>query len=197
MKKIMTIALSAIMMAVCSTTVQAQDKKCDKQTTQKEQCCQQHKVGKPCGKHQMQGKMQAKKPMPKKLNKGQIIEDNAKRIARELALDDATSEKFIAVYKEYKEEMMALRPQGRPDKKQDFTEAEAEKFNKERLAAADKRKDLQKKYYNRYSEFLTQKQIQRVNELDRSMMKHHGHPGQMGPKGQMHPKGQMRDSKQK
>ena len=188
MKKILTIALSAIMMAVCST-VQAQEVKCDKHEKQTEKCCMQHREGKQWDKKQL--------PAAKKFNMEQMAEDQGKRIAHELALDDATSEKFIAVYKEYKKEMGDIRPQFHSCKKQELTEADAEKFNKERLAAADKKKELQEKYYNLYSDFLTQKQIQRVNELDRSMMKPHGHPGQMGPKGPKGPKGQMHDCKQK
>ena len=148
MKKIVSIACCAIMMALC-TTVQAQDNHCD----------------------------QVKK---KSMNPEQMIEKKAQHIARQLALDDATTKKFIETYREYKKEMKALGHKDCCEGKQDLTEAEAEKALKACFDNREQSLSLQKKYYGKYSKFLTQKQIMRVYEMDKPHGQHPGKPGKFG-----------------
>ena len=146
MKKMMTIALCAIMMALCTTAVQAQENQ---------------------------------KDMPRKrFSREQMAEAQAKHIAQELALDDATSKKFIETYQEYLKEVWANgprhhrhqqgQPQAQPQEPQ--TEADAEKAIKERFEQQQKMLNLRETYYKKYSQFLTQKQIQRVYELEQQAM---------------------------
>lgn len=161
MKRMMTIALCAIMMALCTTNMLAQE--------------------------------QQKNDMPRKrFSREQMAEAQAKHIAKELALDDATSKKFIETYQEYLKEVWANsphprfhkgQPQGQPQEPQ--SEADAEKAIKERFEHQQKMLNLRETYYKKYSQFLTQKQIQRVYELEQQAMKrlhqrggkHGGHHG--------------------
>ena len=80
-----------------------------------------------------------------RMSREQMAEMQAKHIARQLALDDATSQKFTETFSAYQKEVWALRPQGKQH---------------------GKKKD----YYKKYSKFLTPKQIQRVYELEKQSM---------------------------
>ena len=163
MKKIVSIVCCAIMMAVC--TAQAQDN-------------------------------QDNQPRKKGFNPEQMIEKKAQRICRELALDDATAKKFTETFREYKKELKALRTKdccdakkdGKKDAcegKKDLTEAEAAQMLKARFEMQEKTLSLQKKYYDKYSKFLTQKQIMRIYEMEKPYGDGHGKqrfgkPGQFG-----------------
>ena len=63
------------------------------------------------------------------------------------------------------------------------TDAEAEQAIKQRMERSQKILDLREKYYKRYSQFLTPKQIERVYELERKTMQRlskKGHRAQRG-----------------
>ena len=100
----------------------------------------------------------------------QMAEAQAKQIAHELALDDATKQKFIETFCDYQKEVWALCPQGNKQKKVDMTDAEVEKDIKYRFEHRQKILNLRQDYYKKYSKFLTPKQIQRVYELERNSM---------------------------
>ena len=51
------------------------------------------------------------------------------------------------------------------------TEEQAEQAIKQRFEKSEKLLNIRQKYYKKYSEFLTQAQIQRVYKLERQMMK--------------------------
>ncbi len=154
MKKIVSIVCCAIMMAVC--TAQAQDN-------------------------------QDNQPRKKGFNPEQRIIVKAQRICRELALDDATAKKFTETFCEYNKELKALRTKdccngkkdgfdGKKDgcKGKDLTEAEAAQMLKARFEMQEKTLSLQKKYYDKYSKFLTQKQIMRIYEMEKPHADGHG-----------------------
>ena len=145
MKNIVRIALCAIMMAVCTTAVQAQDNT-------------------PSNKQRM--------------TREQLAEAQAKHISHELALDDATCKKFIDTYIDYQKEVWALGPRLKKHDKDSQTDAEAEQAIKQRMERSQKILDLRKKYYQRYSQFLTQRQIERVYELERRDMQRLSKRGQ-------------------
>ena len=142
MKKVFSILLTAIMMVAFSTTVSAQE-----------------------NNGQQQNKKQHR-------SREQMAEMQAKHIARQLALDDATSQKFIETFGAYQKEVWALRPQGKQHgkKKADMTDAEVEKSIKEQFDHSQKILTLRQEYYKKYSKFLTPKQIQRVYELEKQSM---------------------------
>ena len=144
MKNIVRIALCAIMMAVCTTAVQAQNNQSNEQ----------------------------------RMSREQLAEAQAKHISHELALDDATSKKFIETYIDYQKDVWALGPRLSRNQQQAKTEVEAEQAIKQRMERSQKILDLREKYYKRYSQFLTQKQIERVYELEREAMQRLSKRGQ-------------------
>ena len=107
-------------------------------------------------------------------------QDNARRISREelavkqaehisetLAFDKATGDRFKEVYCSFQKELWDLGPS--LGKQQSDTPSEEEM--KQRFERSQKILDLRKKYYDIYSTFLTQKQISRVYEIERDMMR--------------------------
>ena len=144
MKNIVRIALCAIMMAVCTAAVQAQNNQGNEQ----------------------------------RMSREQLAEAHARHIAHELALDDQTAQKFIAAYQDYQKEVWALGPRLSRRQQQTETEAEAEQAIKQRMERSQKILDLREKYYQRYSQFLTQRQIERVYELERRDMQRLSKRGQ-------------------
>ena len=142
MKKVFSILLTAIMMVAFSTAVSAQE-----------------------NNGQQQNKKQHR-------SREQMAEMQAKHIARQLALDDATSQQFIETFGAYQKEVWALRPQGKQHgkKNSEMTDAEVEKSIKDQFDHSQKILTLRQEYYKKYSKFLTPKQIQRVYELEKQSM---------------------------
>ena len=104
-------------------------------------------------------------------------------IAKELALDDATSQKFVETFCEYQKEVWALSPRAkRPEmkdgkkpemkdwKKAEKTDAEVEKAIQERFEHSQKILTIRENYYKKYRKFLSPKQVQRVYELEKKGM---------------------------
>ena len=142
MKKVFRILLTTIMMVAFSTAVSAQE---------------------------AAGQQPSKK---QRMSREQMAEMQAKHIARQLALDDATTQQFIETYSAYQKEVWALRPQGKGMRKNraEMTDAEAEKAIKDQFDHSQKVLSLRQEYFNKYSKFLTAKQIQRVYELEKQSM---------------------------
>lgn len=142
MNKVFRIMLTTVMMVAFSTAVIAQEK--NAQTPTKKQ----------------------------RVSREQMAEMQAKHISRQLALDDATSEKFIETYCAYQKEVWALRPhrKGIRPNRSEMTDAEAEKAIKEQFDHSQKILSLRQEYYKKYNTFLSAKQIQRVYELEKQAM---------------------------
>ena len=104
-----------------------------------------------------------------RLTREQLAEVQAKHIAKEMAMDKATSQRFIKTFCQFQRDIWALGPRPKQSHSQ-MTEEETGQALKARFAHSRKILDLRQKYYAIYSEFLTQKQIQRVYELERQMM---------------------------
>lgn len=85
----------------------------------------------------------------------QMIESRANDIAKKLELDEATSQKFLAIYKSEMEEMSALRPKR--------GEASGASTTIEETKA--KMTALKEKYNKQYSEILSQEKIAELNQL--------------------------------
>jgi hypothetical protein len=103
----------------------------------------------------------------------QLAEVQAKRIAQELKLDDATAKRFIAHYTQCQKEVWdsapkvlapPTKPKGAP------TDSEAEQIIKARFEHKNKINAIQEKYYAEYSKYLTQSQILRAYDLEKDMM---------------------------
>ena len=104
-----------------------------------------------------------------RLTREQLAEVQAKHIAKEMAMDEATSRRFIETFCQFQRDIWALGPRPKLPNDQ-MTDEETGQALKGRFAHSQKILDLRQKYYAIYSEFLTQKQIQRVYDLERQMM---------------------------
>lgn len=118
----------------------------------------------------------------------QFAERQARSIASTLAFDDATTTRFVETFCNYRKELIALKgkdkkqpkaeaaPQAQGEKpearkprmeKKVRTEAETKEMLEGRFEMNQKMLDLRKKYYKEYSKFLSQKQIERVYDLEK------------------------------
>lgn len=108
-----------------------------------------------------------------RMSREQFAVVQAKHIASELAFSDEVTEKFVKTYCEYQKEVWALEPrQGRSDKdKKELSEQESEKQIKARFARSEQILNIRKKYYEEYSKFLLQSQIEQVYEQESKVKK--------------------------
>lgn len=104
-----------------------------------------------------------------RLTREQLAEVQAKHIAKEMAMNEAISQRFIDTFCQFQRDIWALGPRLKQSDRQ-MTDEETEQALKARFDYSQKILDLRRKYYDIYSEFLTQKQIQRVYQLERQMM---------------------------
>ena len=108
-----------------------------------------------------------------KESRQQWIQTQAREIASELGLNEATTQKFITVFCQSKKEIWECRPEKgnlRHKKGTTLTDAEAEQILKNRFEHQRKLNDIQEKYYREYSKFLTQRQILQAQDIERRMM---------------------------
>lgn len=115
----------------------------------------------------------ASQQQQQKKSREQLAEAQAHYIARQLALDDQTAAQFVATYCNAQKELWAIKPHMRGKGKY-TTDADAQQAINSRFERSQKILALREKYYKQYSRFLTQKQIARVYELERGMMKRLG-----------------------
>lgn len=109
-----------------------------------------------------------------RMTRDELAEVQAKHIASELAFDDPTTLRFIETYKNYQKEIWNLGPRAKKKNRidsQTSTEQDLQVELNARFEKSQKILDIRKKYYNEYSKFLTQKQIQRVYEIEKDVMK--------------------------
>ncbi len=117
------------------------------------------------------GSVSAQDSEKKRPSREQLAELQARHIAGSLALDDATAKKFVDAYRDYQQEVWNSGSSMRKKENQSLTDAEIEKNIKERFARSRKLIDIREKYYDVYRDFLSPKQIQRVYELEKQVMK--------------------------
>ncbi len=125
----------------------------------------------------------AQKAERQRPSREQLAEVQAKHIAQQLALDDATTAKFVDTYCRCQKEIWALGPKPKRQRGQTETEAGSEQAIKERFGRSQKLLDIREKYYEEYSKFLTQKQIQRVYQIEKRMMNRLGRKAQQRNRG--------------
>lgn len=107
-----------------------------------------------------------------RLTREQLAEKQAYKIAYEMAFDDATTKKFVEAFCQYQKEMWTICPKPEPKCRQrQMSDSETEEEMKQHFERSQKMLDLRKKYHAIYSKFLTPKQVSRVYELEREMMK--------------------------
>ena len=108
-----------------------------------------------------------------KMTREQLAEKQARHIALKLSeeIKADVSEKFIKTYVECQKEIWALGPR-LPEITDNMSDAEVEKILQQRFERSQKILAIREKYYKKYSEFLTPKQIEMVYKTDREMMRH-------------------------
>lgn len=116
---------------------------------------------------------QQRKEQRPKPSKTEMAQKQATRIADELALSDETRDRFIATFVNCQQEMWNLHKahkKGKNDKS--LTEAQTDSLIRARFDHSQRTLDLRRRYYDEYRKFLTARQVNRVYELERAMMKH-------------------------
>ena len=134
-----------------------------------------------------------------RLSREQLAEKQAQYIAHDLGLDDKASSKFINTYTQFQKEVWALGPRPHHKKGDMKSDAQTEQEIKQRFEMSEKILNIRQKYYKKYSQFLSQQQIQRVYELERQMMKRFAQRGPrkgMGKDGKPGPRRMQRPAQQ-
>ena len=111
----------------------------------------------------------AQKVEQQRITREQLAETQAQFIANEMAMDDETTRQFVETFCQFQKEIWALGPRPKREKSH-LSDKEAEQAINERFAHSQKILDLRKKYYLKYSKFLTPTQIEKVYVLERRMM---------------------------
>ena len=119
-------------------------------------------------------------PNGKKISREELALKQAEHISTELAFDGATSKKFKEAYCSFQRELWALGPSLGKQQSENPNEEEM----KQRFERSQKILDLRRKYYAIYSTFLTQKQISRMYEIERDMMRRLSQPKPQGARPQ-------------
>lgn len=111
----------------------------------------------------------AQKSERQRMTREQLAEAQAHFIADEMAMDDTAAKQFVETFCQFQKDIWALGPRPKRDASH-LSDKEAEQAMNERFTHSQKILDLRKRYYLKYSKFLTPKQIERVYELERKMM---------------------------
>lgn len=111
----------------------------------------------------------AQKSEQQRMTREQLAEIQAQFIANEMAMDNKTTQQFVETFCQFQKEIWALGPRPKREKVH-LSDKEAEQAMNERFAHSQKILDLRKKYYLKYSKFLTPTQIEKVYVLERRMM---------------------------
>ena len=94
----------------------------------------------------------------KTVNKEELVEKKCKAVVEKLKLDEATSAKFIPLYKEYLNELSSRFEM----KNEELNDADIDKKVKEGFGKTRKMIDIREKYYNEFRKFLTPEQAKMV-----------------------------------
>lgn len=119
------------------------------------------------------GTISAQNSNRQRLTREELAEKQARYIADEMAMDDTIAERFVETFCRFQKEIWALGPRIGRDSLRNAatgTDTKTEQEIEARFEHSQKILDIRRKYYKEYSEFLTQKQIKRVYELERQMM---------------------------
>lgn len=127
---------------------------------------------------QNKANQEKKRPTPE-----QMMQIQTNQMVRALMLDDATTAKFTPIYQKYMKElrecrMMNIKPRVKKDANQDaeadrnprpaMTDADIAKMLKDQFAQSRKMLDIREKYYNEFSKILSQKQILKLYQQEKS-----------------------------
>lgn len=92
-----------------------------------------------------------------KLSREDLAVKQAQYIARELALDEATSNKYVETYCQYQRDLWNMGP------RKSLTTGQ-------RFERSQQILDLRKKYYKKYKTFMTEPQVDKAYKLERQLL---------------------------
>lgn len=118
---------------------------------------------------------QQSKPRTSKPSRIEVAQKQASRIADDLALSDETRDRFVATFVNCQQEIWSINRENRKCKAKDaLTDAQADSLIRARFDHAQRVLDSRRRYYDEYRKFLSPRQVSRVYELEREIMKHIG-----------------------
>ena len=95
-------------------------------------------------------------------NKGDYCEAVCHRFSEACSLSDDDAAKFKEIYEAYYSELQSIREQYRPQRRSGMSDEEVESQTKGRLERSKKIAELKEKYYGKFKEVLTPRQIERL-----------------------------------
>ena len=111
----------------------------------------------------------------KKLSKEERVERRIQRLTDELFLSDKQAEKFAAVYREYRAQLDAIFEKGKPatfEPGKKISDAELDNQAKARFESFRVLSDVQAKFYDRFREDLSARQVEKVMRMEPLGQKH-------------------------
>jgi hypothetical protein len=105
-----------------------------------------------------QQKVEKSRKNHEKPDKEKIIEKKCKQVAERLMLDDAATEKFLSVYKDYLNELSGNIELKKFQDDKVTNDSDIDKNMRDEFAKTRKTVDIREKYYNEFRTFLTAKQ---------------------------------------
>ena len=100
-----------------------------------------------------------------------LAKTQAQYIAGQLGLDNATRDKYVTTFMDYHKELWVIGRKPVQRKGKELTDAEVKQNMENRFEHSEKILALRKKYYKKYSQFLTPQQIERAYRLERQSLK--------------------------
>ncbi len=107
----------------------------------------------------------------RKVQRQQLAKAQANHIAEELDLNGKKRALFIQTYCNCQKEIWALGPKSTASKDKNETETDARQSIRNRFDHSKRILAIREKYYEEYSKFLSQKEIEQVYELERQAMR--------------------------
>jgi hypothetical protein len=111
----------------------------------------------------------------KKFSREERVEMDIQRLRNELMLSDQQAEKFAAVYREYRAQLDAIFEKGKPAKFEpgkEISDAELDNQAKARFESFKVLSDVQAKFYDRFREDLSARQVEKVMRMEPFGQKH-------------------------
>jgi len=107
----------------------------------------------------------------RKAQRQQLAKAQANHIAEKLELNGKKRALFIQTYCNCQKEIWALGPKSAAGKEKTDTETDARQSIRNRFDHSKRILAIREKYYEEYSKFLSQKEIEQVYELERQAMR--------------------------
>ena len=111
----------------------------------------------------------------KKFSREERVEMDIQRLRNELMLSDQQADRFAAVYREYRAQLDAIIEKGKPatfEPGKKISDAELDNQAKARFESFRVMSDVQAKFYDRFREDLSARQVEKVMRMEPLGQKH-------------------------